>query len=235
MESHTANLGHIVGTLGYDLGVLFAQEGERMVLVDGAGKPLAGNALLGVMASLVAETTPGARLVLSTLAPDALVGLLEGIGANVVRTRSDVRSILESGFKDDAAMAADEHGGFAFPAFHPGFDAAFAFARLLTMLASAQAGLRDRVAALPPFHLARELVGVDWEARGALMRRLAERAGGGAIETPDGLKVRAGDGWVLVRPDALEPQVHVHAEAANAREARSLAGLWAEVVREFAH
>ena len=235
VETHAANLGHIVGTLNYDLGVLFTQEGERMTVVDGTGKTLSGNALLGVMASLFEDCWPGTKLALSVVAPDALVSLLEGKGAHVARTRTDVRSLLEAGLDGGAAMAADETGGFAFPEFHPGFDAAFAFARLVTMLSLARASLKDRVADLPPFHLARELVSVDWETRGALMRRLVERAGAEAVETPDGLKVREGDGWVLVRPDALEPQVHVHAEAGSAREARALAGHWAEVVRQLSH
>ena len=234
VEAHAANLGHIVGTLSYDLGVLFTQEGERMVVVDGAGKTVSGHSLQAVLAGLVAEATPGARVALSIVAPDRLVEMLESVGARVVRTRTDVRSLLEVGIDGGAALAADEHGGFAFPAFHPGFDAAFALARLLTMLGAARVSLRDRVAALPPFHLAKETVGVGWEVRGALMRRLAERAGGAAVETLDGLKVREGDGWTLVRPDALEPLVHIDAEAGSDRAARSLAGHWAEVVREFA-
>ena len=145
-----------------------------------------------------------------------------------------MRSLLETGLDTGVALAADEHGGFAFPALHPGFDAAFAFARLLTLLASARTSLRDRTAELPRFHLAREIAGVGWEARGALMRRLAERAGGGAVETLDGLKVREDGGWALVRPDILEPVVHVHAEAGSERDARTLAAHWAAVVRELA-
>ena len=90
------------------------------------------------------------------------------------------------------------------------------------------------MAALPPFFIAKEHVGVGWEVRGALMRRLAERAGGAAVESLDGLKVREGDGWTLIRPDALEPTVHIHAEARNDREAHALAAQWAEVVREYA-
>lgn len=234
VEAHAANLGHIVGTLNYDLGVLFTQEGERMTVVDGSGKALSGHALLGVLAGLVAEATPGARVALSIVAPDRLAESLEAAGAQVVRTRTDVRSILEMGLEGGAALAADEHGGFAFPAFHPGFDAAFALARLLTLLGAARTSLRDRVAALPPLHLAKETVPVGWEVRGSLMRRLAERAGGAAAETLDGLKVRDEGGWALVRPDALEPLVHVNAEAGSDRAARSLAGHWAEIVREFA-
>ena len=70
--------------------------------------------------------------------------------------------------------------------------------------------------------------------RGSLMRQLAERADGRAVETLDGLKVREADGWALVRPDALEPVVHIHAEASSDRAARALAGDWAATVREFA-
>ena len=234
IAAHTRNLAHIVGTLGYDLGVLFTQEGERMTVVDGGGNVLGGHALLGVLAGLVAEATPGATVALSVVAPDRLVESLTRAGANVVRTKTDVRSLLETGLDAGVALAADEHGGFAFPVLHPGFDAAFAFARLLTLLATAHTSLSERAAELPPFHLAREVVGVGWEARGALMRRLAERAEGEAVETLDGLKVRQDGGWALVRPDILEPVVHVHAEASSGEEARGLAAYWAGIVREFA-
>ncbi len=232
LEGHVFNLTHIVGTLGYDLGVLFTEEGERMILVDGSGQRVAGSALMGVMTSLVAESSPSARIALSVTAPD---GLVRSIGeARVVRTRTDVRSLLEAGLDEGVEMAGDEGGGFAFPALHPGFDAAFAFARLVNLLSAQRVGLRERVGALPPFFVARERVGVGWEARGALMRRLAERADGAAVETLDGLKVREGEGWALMRPDALEPIVHVHAESGSDRAARALAQRWAAAVREFA-
>ena len=233
--AHAGNLAAIVGKLGYDLGVLFTGEGERMTVVDGAGKTLSGHALLGVLATLVAEVRSGSpTIALSVVAPDRLVSSLESHGAAVIRTRTDVRSLLEAALDDGAAMAGDEAGGFAFPEFHPGFDAAFAFARLLSLLAASRTSLRERVAALPPFSMARELVGVGWEVRGSLMRRLAERAGDAAVETLDGLKVRDGEGWTLIRPDALEPLVRIDAEASTDREARARAGQWAEVVRELA-
>lgn len=235
IEAHSKNLGHIVGTLGYDLGVLFTQEGERMTVVDGAGQTLSGHALLGVVASLMAEATPGATIALSIVTPDRLADCLRSSGVNLIRTKTDVRSLLEAGLDGGADLAGDEFGGFAFPALHPGFDAAYAFARLLSMLASSRIGLRERVSDLPTFHLANELVRVGWETRGALMRRLAERAGEDAVETLDGLRVKADGGWVLIRPDVLEPLVHIHAEADSDREGEALAAHWASVVRDIAH
>jgi mannose-1-phosphate guanylyltransferase/phosphomannomutase len=233
IETHTKNLGHIVGTLGYDLGVLFTQEGERMTVVDGAGNALGGTELLGVLSSLVADAKPGAVIALSIIAPDRLESVLEHAGASITRSKTDIRSLLEAGIDGGADMAGDEHGGFAFPALHPGFDAAYAFARLITMLSSARTSLHDRVAELPRFFLAKEFVAVGWETRGALMRRLAERASGNAVETVDGLKVRESEGWVLIRPDVLEPVVHLHVEAIGQDEATELASKWAAIVREL--
>lgn len=231
---HTANLEHIVGTLGYDLGVLFTQEGERMVVVDSQGTTLSGHQLLGVLSTLVAESHPEMAIALSVTASDRLIQTLKRLGVHVMQTRTDARSLLEAGLDAGAEMSADEAGGFSFPRLHPGFDAPFAFAELITLLSAKRESLRDRVEQLPAFHLAKELVGVDWDSRGALMRRLSERAGGELVETLDGLKVREGDDWVLVRPDALEPAVHIHAEGADDRSSRELAAHWAAVVREIA-
>ncbi|HEY0866702.1 MAG TPA: sugar phosphate nucleotidyltransferase, partial [Fimbriimonas sp.] len=41
IERHVRNLSHIVGTLGYDMGVLFTDEGERFWLVDSKGHTVA--------------------------------------------------------------------------------------------------------------------------------------------------------------------------------------------------
>lgn len=221
VETHVQNLSHIVGTLGYDMGVLFTQEGERMTIVDNQGRAFGGVDLLAAMGILVAQTTPDCTMALSITAPTALVRAVERHGAKIVRTKSDTRSLMSTSFDVNACFAGDDNGGFIFPALHPGFDATFSFAKLITMLQKTRHTLSDLADELPTFSMGYEQVRVPWETKGLVMRMLAEEnRDNPRVELLDGIKIYDGDEWVLVLPDAVEPVFHVYAESeSNSRSA----------------
>lgn len=214
IDAHVQNLSQIVGTLGYDMGVLFTEEGERITIVDERGRRLMGHTLLAVIGSLLGQTHANGKIAVGVTAPTVLQDALIRAGAEVIRTRSDARSLGEAGFAGDVAMAGDDNGGFIFPSMHPGFDAPFAFAKLISMLHETGLSVGDIVDELPAFRVAYESVGVPWEAKGRVMRQLMETVAEGArVETLDGVKVFDGDAWVLVLPDAVEPVIHIYAES----------------------
>ncbi|MGV3617764.1 MAG: sugar phosphate nucleotidyltransferase [Fimbriimonas sp.] len=234
VERHVENLGQIVGTLGYDLGVLFTEEGERLILVDEHGEQVQGNTLLATLGTLVAQTQPGAKIAISVTAPTLLEDLLRKQGAQVVRTKSDIRSLMASSLDDGATFAGDERGGFIFPALHPGFDAPFSFGMLLTMIQQTGLSVREVSAEVPAFKLAYEQVKVPWESKGAVMRRISEESRDGRhVELLDGIKIFEHDSWVLVLPDAVEPLFHVYAESPTEDESRELAGRYVRKVEKL--
>jgi mannose-1-phosphate guanylyltransferase/phosphomannomutase len=65
------------------------------------------------------------------------------------------------------------------------------------------------------------------------MRSLVEQSKGREVELVDGVKIRHGNGWVLLLPDPEEPVTHVWAEADSEREARSLAEEYSRRVLEM--
>lgn len=225
IERHLQNLGQIVGSLGYDMGVLFTEEGERLLLVDEKGEVVPGHTLLATLGTLVAETHPETKIALSVTAPTALEEILVRKGARVLRTKSDARSLMSSSLDEGVTFAGDERGGFVFPAFHPGFDAPFSFGMLLTMLQQTGRSIREISLEMPKFRLAYEQVRVPWEAKGAVMRRIAEETRDGRhVELLDGIKIFENDSWVLVLPDAVEPIFHVYAESADEHAGEALVG-----------
>ncbi len=213
VERHVQNLGQIVGTLGYDLGVLFTAEGERLTIVDEHGEQIQGNALLATLGTLVAKTHTDAKIALSVTAPSLLEDALRKQGAQTVRTKSDTRSLMNSSFESGVTFAGDEYGGFIFPSMHPGFDAPFSFGMLVSMLQKTGLSISEVTRELPTFQLAYEQVRVPWESKGSVMRRISEEnSNGNHVELLDGIKIFNGDDWVLVLPDALEPVFHVYAD-----------------------
>ncbi|HWD37839.1 MAG TPA: hypothetical protein VG944_03265, partial [Fimbriimonas sp.] len=233
VDSHVQNLSQIVARLGYDMGVLFTQEGERLSLVDNKGRPFQGTNLLAAMGSLVAQTTPDCTIAITITAPTLLEEALAKQGARVLRTKSDVRSLMSASFDAGVSFAGDELGGFIFPALHPGFDATFAFAKLVTMLQETRQTLSDLADGLPHFRLAYEQVRVPWEAKGAVMRRLAEENREGSVELLDGIKIHGEDSWVLVLPDAVEPMFHVYAESPEDSASRDLVDQYEKKINDW--
>lgn len=230
IHSHIGNVRQIASSLGYDLGVLFTGEGERMTVVDDLGRVLSGYSLLGVFCALVADAGIG-PVVLPATAPQKLDRLF--IGKELpVRVRADTPSLIRASAAG-VAFAADEHGGFCFPELHPGFDAAFALCKLLTLLEERGEKLSAVVDSIPSFDLAFGQVPCDWDQKGAVMRILAEQAAEGGTEPVEGIRLADGDAWILIRPDTLEPTIHIQAEGAGKAQSTELVNRYRQRVLDI--
>lgn len=235
IAQHVAELEHIVSTLGYEIGILFTEEGERLTVVNGAGAVLEGDQLFAAFGALLAETEPkGARVALPVTAPTRLEQDFRARGLDVVRTKADARSLMNTALEAGVSVAGDGRGGFVFPALHPGFDAMFAAGKILAMLRETGRTLCEVAQDLPRFALAYERARCPYDAKGAIMRRLAEEAEGELVETLDGLKIFTDDlSWVLLLPDSLEPHIHVYAEGRDDEESRALASRAAQRIESM--
>jgi mannose-1-phosphate guanylyltransferase/phosphomannomutase len=235
VERHVQNLSQIVSTLNYDMGVLFTDEGERLTLVDRSGERIEGNLLLATLGSLLARTEPGVKIALSVTAPTLLEDALKKQGAEVIRTKADSRSLMQTSLDEEVRFAGDERGGFIFPALHPGFDAAFTLGMLLSMLQETGDNLTDVTHHLPAFRMAYEQVRVPWEAKGAVMRRLAEEQPTGShMDLLDGIKIVEDGSWVLVLPDSLDPSFHIYAESLEQDQSQALVDSYTEKIKVLA-
>lgn len=233
IAEHLAKLGDMVRSLGYDLGVLFIDDGERLRLVDGGGTPVEGYSLLGAMAGLLA--TGGAKkMTLSVAAPDRISRWLEGKGVTVLRSKTDAKSLLDEALSNGSDFAGDGRGGFAFPAFHPGFDASFAFARFARLLSQPSLNLESLLSEVPRFGMAREAHPCPWEMKGQVMRMLNDSLADDRTETVDGVKLYEGEDWTLTTPDLVEPWIHVIAEAESVEAAHERVRSMRERLAAFA-
>jgi mannose-1-phosphate guanylyltransferase/phosphomannomutase len=106
-----------------------------------------------------------------------------------------------------------------FPEFHPAYDALYAVAKVMELLATEQRHLSELVALLPAWHLATRRVACPWERKGEIMRTLLDEQRDGDIETIDGIRVHRNGGWVLTLPDASDPMFNVYAEGTDDAEA----------------
>ena len=238
-EGMVRNVAEVAGKLQADLGVLFYSNGERFELVDEVGRTLYGAKLLAVLASLTAQTRPGARIAVPVTTPSLVDKVVAAHGGSVVRTKTDPRYLMTvaSVPAENIAMAGDLHGGMIFPDFHPAYDGLYSFVRVLEMLSWLQRPLSSLVDELPVSHVTQATVRCPWDAKGAVMRTLTEEAHGrdGQLELIDGIKLmQAPDSWVQILPDPSEPTFAVHAEGRDAVEVQRLVEHWSRRIGEIA-
>jgi mannose-1-phosphate guanylyltransferase/phosphomannomutase len=224
------NLSAIMVTLKADVGVFLGVEGERMILADDNGRIMSGDELLASMALMSARSHPGALVALPITFPTALAQFIQSNGGEIQWAKTDVRSLMAASHegKSGVRLAGDSEGGFIFPEFQPAFDALFAFAKTLEMLATQEISLSKLRAQLPKHHTAHITVRCPWEAKGKVMRVLTEETANQRVELVDGIKIyQADDSWTLVLPDASEPIVHVYSEGRTTDEANENAHRYA--------
>lgn len=219
-----AQLADIVTTLRADLGVRMDSDGERLILIDGQGKIIEGPRLLALAALMTWMAKPGALVAVPVTQSQAFETLGERFGGTVIRTKTDSRSLMHTASlgQKRIALAGSGEGALIFPEFQQGFDAMFAFAKILELLALRTTTLGELAAQLPAFHTAEGVVECVWQQKGKIMRRMIEESRAQRVEMLEGVKVFTEGGWVLVIPDPAEPLVHLYAEGASAAEAEAL-------------
>lgn len=225
-------LARIVTTLKADLGVHFDPTAERLSVVDNEGRVLGGSSLLLLFVSLMVHQQKEALIAVPIIAPSVIESLTQKHGARVIYTRTDSRTLTYTATLGERrfCMAAGIRGDIVFPGFSPGFDAMYAFARLLELMAIEGKALSSLTCELPEYVLHNYSIECSWRAKGQVMRLLFESVGTGRIELVDGLKVWDGKGWVLVLPDRSEPRLDVWVYAQTEEHHESLRQKYLDLV-----
>lgn len=230
IEANLADLKSLVLSNKLDFGVAFDGDGDRIGVVDGKGRVIWGDQLLGVFAELVLQTHPGATIVADVKASQALFDRIAGLGGQPCMWKTG-HSLIKSKMKEIAAPLGGEMTGHIFFAdeyygFDDGLYAAVRLIRGLTRLGRSVTALRDAMPAMVntpeirfPVEESRKFAVVE-EVRARL------RAAGVVMDETDGLRVTTPQGWWLLRASNTQDALVVRAEA---KDSESLDRLIANV------
>jgi mannose-1-phosphate guanylyltransferase/phosphomannomutase len=233
VERAMIQLSRIVSTLGATAGFWLGPSGERLRIVDESGEILPDVEALSIMVSLVCRAERSGTVVVPVSAPETTEQMALDWGLTVRRTKNSSRSLVESGNDRQVQLTAAMEGRFAFPSFQPHFDALFATAKLLELLARTGQTLGNVRRALPRRAYRQLQVPCSWELKGGLMRRMSEHSVDLQATFIDGVKVQLDGDWVLVLPDQHRPVVHIVAEAAAEKRADSLLASYRQLVDQW--
>jgi phosphoglucosamine mutase len=210
--THLRALQQTVTRLGFDLGVAFDGDGDRMLAVDAKGNAIDGDQILAVLAlhrrvDLVAVT------VMTNL---GFHRLMDEHGIRVVTTGVGDRYVLEALRHEAGVLGGEQSGHVIWLDGHVTGDGLVA--ALLLCAALEGRTLEEAVSVLERMPQVKRNVPVRTREIPASLRAEIDRVGAG------------NGGRVLVRPSGTEPVVRVLAEAETLAEAENLCGTIAALV-----
>ena len=233
-EGNLADLRNLVASRRLDFGVAFDGDGDRLGVVDAAGRIIWGDELLAIAAEEVLSAHPGSVVVGDVKMSQLVFQRIAELGGQGVMWKSG-HSHIKSKMKATGALLGGETTGHLFFADRwYGFDdALYGALRLIAACVRSGRSMADWRDALPRLHTTPELfVPAADERKFGVIAEVAGRleAEGAQPCTIDGLRVDTEDGWWLLRASNTQAMLTARAESPTAE---GLTRLLAEIERHL--
>ena len=230
-EEGMNRLARITPVMGADMGVRLDSGGEKLFLVDDAGRRLSGMQALATVTALVMAVNKGGSVAVPVTAPRAFEQIAERYGGKIIRTRATLSALMRTAVKnDDLILLGDGTGCYIFPSFYPVADGLYATVKIMELLALRQMRLSQVIYDLPPYYMDQVRVPCRWEHKGKVMRILNQQYHDRKLEQIDGIKIDLGDEWVLILPDPDGPFFYIISEGSSEEQAQVLTEKYAGLV-----
>jgi phosphomannomutase len=224
-----------VAAEGANLGVAFDGDGDRIGVIDGAGKVLWGDQILMLLAREVLAARPGATIIADVKASQTLFDEIARLGGQPLMWKTG-HSLVKVKMAETGAPLAGEMSGHIFMAdtYYGYDDALYAAVRMLNVvLALKDRDLAAAHAALPQAVNTPELrFDCPDERKFAVMAEVVAqlRADGAVFSDVDGVRVMTDRGWWLLRASNTQAVLVARCEGANQTD---LDGLMADLSRQL--
>jgi phosphomannomutase len=220
VAENLADLQAAVRTEGCDIGFAFDGDGDRIGVIDSLERILWGDQLLAILARDVLAAHPGATIIADVKASDMLFDEVAALGGKPLIWCAG-HSLIKSKMAETGAPLAGEMSGHVFFADdYYGFDdALYAGLRLLRVLARSGESLASLFDSLPVTVNTPEIrIPCDDDRKFGVIEdvRARLRAADARIIEVDGVRVRTGDGWWLLRASNTEGALVVRCESSDA-------------------
>ncbi|HEU5102835.1 MAG TPA: mannose-1-phosphate guanyltransferase [Roseiflexaceae bacterium] len=224
-------LARITPVLDAHMGVRIDGGGERLFLVDDAGRQLQGTQALAAITALAMAVNGGGTVAVPVTAPRAFEEIAARYGGKIVRTRATLGALMQTAARNrDMLLLGDGAGNYIFPGFYPIVDGSFATVKIMELLTLHGSRLSQVIHELPRYYMSQARVPCRWEHKGKVMRILNQQYVDRKLEQVDGIKIDLGEEWVLILPDPDGPFFHIIAEGSSEEQSRVLTEKYAGLV-----
>jgi phosphomannomutase len=215
---------------GCDVGFAFDCDGDRLVLVDSAGRRRTGDYMLTLA---IKEILPGLRnrsVVVSADTTQAIDDVVSELGGKTYRSKVGEANVISKMMEEHIDLGGEGSSGGL-------IDGSFNFCRdsMLAAVTIAKAIKKRGSKSLdqaPSYHQVRLRLSIERRKALAAIKKLQKE--NPEADNLDGIKIRVSRrSWVLIRASGTEDVVRVSAESPSAKEAQRLAETYLEALRRL--
>ncbi|VWX53603.1 phosphoglucomutase/phosphomannomutase PgmG [Novosphingobium sp. 9U] len=216
-EKNLADLRTLVAEKNLDFGVAFDGDADRIGVVDGQGRVIWGDQLLGIFAQDLLRELPGATVIADIKASGALIDTIAAHGGVPLMWKTG-HSLIKAKMQETGAPLGGEMTGHVF--FKHGYygfdDGLYAAVRLIAASLRLGRSVTDLRGAMPEMFNTPELrFQVDESRKFAAVEEVRERLAKTEAEVVDidGVRVTTADGWWLLRASNTQDVLVARAES----------------------
>ena len=202
---------------GFDLGLAFDGDADRVFVVDETGRGLSGSTTTAMLAATILRRHPGASILHNLICSRAVPEVVRENGGVPIRTKVG-HSFIKQVMADTGAVFGGEHSAHYY--FLDNFRADSGLIASMFVLEELSRSQADLSAVRAPYerYSSSGEINTHVDDVGAVIERVADHFAGSAIDRLDGLTVDNGDWWFNLRPSNTEPLLRLNLEAPDRDE-----------------
>lgn len=202
---------------GFDVGLAFDGDADRVFLVDESGRGMSGSTTTALLASRFLRLNPGATILYNLICSRAVPEVIAELGGQGIRTKNG-HSYVKQIMADTKAVFAGEHSGHYYFADNYRADSGLiATMGVLGEMCHTGRSLSQLREPLERYASSGE-INTTVPDIDAVIARIADKYAAFDQDRLDGLTVDCGPWWFNVRPSNTEPLLRLNLEAPTREE-----------------
>jgi phosphomannomutase/phosphoglucomutase len=216
-----------VQSRGYEGGIAYDGDADRIGVIDEKGQIIWGDKLLIIFARDILAANPGAKIIFEVKCSEALVEAVDRAGGVPIMWKTG-HSLIKSKMKQEGALLAGEMSGHIFFSDrYFGFDdAIYASLRLIEIMSKHDGTLSSLLEDVPVYFTTPEirLESTDREKFGVVEKVGEYFRDRHRVIDIDGARIVFEDGWGLVRASNTQPVLVLRFEAKSETRLKAIIG-----------
>jgi|LakMenEpi03Aug12_release.lakeMendotaPanAssembly.Ray.scaffolds.fasta_scaffold06697_17 phosphomannomutase len=199
---------------GFDIGLAFDGDADRVFVVDEQGRGVSGSATTAILAAAVLRTNPGATVLYNLICSRSVPEVITENGGVPVRTKVGHSNIKQVMAETGAVFGGEHSAHYYFLDNYRADSGIIATMFMLQELSRAQRPLSELRKPFERYEASGEINTSVTDAQ-AVMAEVAKVYSKFPQDWIDGLTVDCGDWWFNLRPSNTEPLLRLNLEAST--------------------